>query len=380
MKISFVTPVDIRYSHRATERLVYEYARYLNKHGIMSQVLVPEYSLGGMPYEERKGNVDKYKDVPTVAIKGAKVRLPFKYDVYAFSRLPRSGVVYLPYSIYTHILNLIFKPAGQKYIIGSHGMHIKEGKMLYKYNFIEDFANSLIRSTILSGKDISKNVFYHVINLRQKEYLRGLGIDEKKIFYVPNFIEAKKFRIKTNNDKALRVLHIGGIDKKAEVMAEVIEILIHDGVLNEFKFYFVGKREPEKILGYAKIHRNISYLGFIDSEKAKEKIFSDMDVMVVPDIEAFPVTMLEGMASGLAIVSRNNAIVAELNNMDAGIVTVRGENVEAYVSMLKKMLGMKRRGKLDRGFRMKSRELAIRNFSKERVLGEFKKALDEIVW
>lgn len=379
MKVSFVTPIDIKYSHRATEKLVYEYARYLKKHGLESEVLVPNYIIGKVTLEARNVMYDKYNDVSITVIKGVKIRLPFKYDVYYFSQLPKGNMVYLPYSLYTHILNLILKPVGQKYVIGSHGMHIKEGRMLYNYNFIEDITNFFVRLLILSRRDIRENVFYHVINLGQKSYLKGLGIDEKKILYVPNFIDPDKFRIKTNHDKALRILHVGGIDKNAAMMVDIIDKLRRDGLLKEFKFYFIGKEEPEEVLEYGRTYDNIFYMGFVDKENVKAKIFSEMDLMVVPDIEASSVTMIEGMASGLAIVSRNNAIVADLRMIGVGLAEVRvSDGVEGYISILKEMLSAKRHGKFDREFRSKNRKLVIKHFSRDKVLKEFKRSLDQI--
>lgn len=379
MKTSFVTPIDIKYSHRATEKLVYEYARYLKKHGLESEVLVPNYIIGKVTLEARNAMYDKYNDVSTTVIKGVKIRLPFKYDVYYFSQLPKGDIIYLPYSLYTHILNIILKPARQKYVIGSHGMHIKEGRMLYNYNFIEDITNFFVRSLILSRRDIKENVFYHVINLGQKNYLKGLGIDEKKILYVPNFIDPDKFKIKINHDKALRVLHVGGIDKNAAMMVDIIDKLRREDLFKEFKFYFIGKEEPDEVLEYERTYDNISYMGFVDKENVKAKIFSEMDLMVVPDIETFSVTMIEGMASGLAIVSRNNDIVADLRMVGAEVAEVRvSDGVEGYISILKEMLNAKRHGKFDREFRLKNRKLVIKHFSRDKVLKEFKRSLDQI--
>jgi len=109
-------------------------------------------------------------------------------------------------------------------------------------------------------------------------------------------------------------------------------LLVLDKIKGEsFEFHFIGAiPEPKKLLA-----SNIHYWGNItDASKIKE-ILNTSDVLVCPSYsEGMPTVILEGMASGLAIIASNVGAVNEQVSPANGILICPGNKEDLENAML----------------------------------------------
>ncbi len=351
---------------------MYEIAKFLAENQIKTDVLVPKYE--DMKSAPRKDYLEISKRFDSVSIKYIdciKLSLPLNYHLYFYPRLPGSEVIYFPYSIYDHFLNIITKRKGQIYVIAAHSMHLKNGYIIAGHRFVESVFNWFLRNFVLSNKEVINNVYYHVINLEEAEYLKSLGIKRSKIIYIPTFIDVSSFEFGPNSAKRLQVVHIGGKNKNAEAMLDIITALGKTDKMGHFDFYFVGKEQPKELERLADFYSNIHCLNEI-SDYEKIKLLRKMDIMIVPAIETFSRSMLEGLASGLYIMANGmNPAAVEIKKLGGKMSITNGNDTTAYVTQLERLF---KRKNSDRSFyskRFENHSLALKYFDKKIILNRF---------
>ena len=368
-----VTPIDIKYSYRGTEYWVYECAKYLRSHGIDARILVTS----NREIDSRVRNssaVREFASVPQTKIANSTFILPLNFKITTYNNLPTESIVYLPYSIYDYLINLIRKPYGQKYVVGAHSMHLKNGHIVEGHDLLEHLLNGFVKNTIFSRKDAHENIYHHVVNRAQEKYLVELGISKDHIFCIPPFIDVNNFKVVRSFGKKLKVIHIGGAPKGSEVMINVLKNLDKAGGLDPFEFYFVGANQPADLVELSRKHKNVHALGIVD-EKLKIDILSRMDVIVIPAVENFPRAMLEGLASGLYVVSNNmNQAAQEIAELGAMLTVVKSDG--KYTDALEKLVVGKTKGRINM-YKAKNRMVAMK-FDRATVMPIMKKMFIKI--
>jgi len=376
MKIYLISPMDIRYSFRATERYIYEYAKYLHEHGKDVEILITERKIEGAS-AKNKDAAKRYAKIKQRHIKCKELVLPFKWHIFIYKDLPSDGVIYFPYSIYDYLYQILFKPKGQKYIIGSHSMHLKFGRMIEKHSLLESLLNSLVNLVLWLRKSEMRNIYIHAINTAQVEYIqRNFKLIKKEnIFYIPNMIDVKRYTLSKNRSKKLRVLHIGGTEKDVDTVFDVIKLLKEDRSINDFEFYFIGKLNKSIDPEFAKMP-NLHFLGEV-SEKSKLKVLSRMDAIIVPAYETFSMVALEGLASGLYVLtSKKNAAWRDFKKLGIKIfVAEHGKPVE-YIRILRKLAEVKKVNKNPNKYSIYNRKIIIKNFDEQIILRKILEMFD----
>ncbi|MEM4067744.1 MAG: glycosyltransferase family 4 protein [Candidatus Micrarchaeaceae archaeon] len=247
-------------------------------------------------------------------------------------------------------------------------MHLKKGHMIEGHEFVEKLLNSVVKSILLLIGKEKKNIFFHVINTEQAKYIkRRFKYPNSNIFYVPNFIEMEKYKLGENKSKKLKVIHIGGIDKGADIVLDIIKLLDKKEQLNNFDFYFVGSAadleryeitEPE----------NIHVLGKI-SELEKLKLLSSSDCIIIPSYETFSKTMLEGIASGLYVLtSKRNAAWKDFKKIGIKMFVSENGKAEDYLKILNNLAKQKQKGEKARRYKIHNIEILKKNYTKTKVL------------
>lgn len=370
LKIDFVTPIDIKYSYRATEVQIYEYSKFMIESGVESNVLVPTLpDTMSLPKARTDYQAihEYFKKVPEKSIRGKKVVLPFNYTLYLYSGLPRDSVIYFAYSIYDHIWNVLTKPRGQKYVIAAHSMHLKDGHIIEGHRILESFLNFFMKVTFSIG-DAKRNVYHHVITTGEAEYLKRLGISEKNIIYVPTFVDTTVFRPRKNGSDKLQVMHIGGIDKDVSVVIGFINRMRDMGILDLFEFYFIGNNQEAELLDLSEKSSTVHCFTAIDEEQ-KANIMSKMDVMLIPAVESFSRSMLEGLSSGLYIIADSRNPAASEIKSKGGKIALVGKDVSQYIEELKNLKERKLASRSNfYSDRVTSRDIIIREYDKAVVL------------
>ncbi len=381
MKISLITPLDIKYSYKATEFLVYEYAKYLHDRGLDVELLVTSTKRKWTPNKGYKSLEKRYRSVPKRDVDCTEITLPLKYHLFIYNGLPRDSLLYLPFGIYQYLLNVVTKPKGQKYIIGCHGMHLKAGQLVAGSKALSKSLNSWLRLSIRSLGSESKSLYFHAVNMEQVSYLESLGVERRNIFYIPVMIDGSKYRVSSNGSKRLKVVHVGGEGKGSGVVAGTIKRLIDSGDIDKFEFYFVWHEQPDELKRYALSHKNLHLMGAISDEE-KAKLLSGMDVMIVPAVETFSKAMIEGIASGLRIMaSRRNPASLYVNGLGIDMtITNTGEPEEYVKPLLAAAKAKARLGSRWNTSKKSDRGIVIKNFDEKYVLPQilsmFKKVMD----
>lgn len=369
MKVYLITPVDLKYSYRATEEYVYSYAKYLKEHGIDTEILITKKSERQQTllpnYEEV---IKPYDNIANKPVRCKEIVLPLKWHIFIYKDLPKEGTIYFPYGIYDYLFNILFKPKGQKYVIGSHSMHLKMGHMIKNHEKLEWLLNFIVKSVLFLRRKEKDNIYFHVINSAQEAYLiKNFKINKKSIFHVPNFIDTSKYQLTKNSSKKLRVVHIGGTEKNANIVFDIIKLLDKRQVLDKFEFYFIGK--PDKQTGgqYTSL-KNIHILGQID-DRTKIKVLSSADCMIIPSYETFSKTLLEGLLSGLYLLtSKRNSAWQDLTVSGIKIFIADTGKPEEYISILSNLGNKKERRERINKYRLRNRICVIVNFNERKIL------------
>ena len=369
MKVYLITPVDLKYSYRGTEEHVYSYVKYLKEQGVDAEILITEKNAKQQKLLPNYKNIIKpYEYIPKKPVKCKEIVLPLKWHIFIYKDLPKDGIIYFPYSIYDYLFNILFKPKGQKYIIGSHSMHLKMGHMIKNHERLEWLLNLIVKSVLFLRRNEKDNLYFHVINHIQKAYLiKNFKINKRNIFYVPNFIDINRYRLAKNNSKKLRVVHVGGIEKDAGVVFDIIKLLDKKRVLDRFEFYFIGKLNKQIEEQYSSF-KNVHLLGQID-DQTKLKVLSSADCIVIPSYEAFPKTLLEGLLSGLYILtSKRNSAWQDLIDFGIKMFVTKNGFPEEYLQAIINLAGKKNKSTNINPFRESNRNTVIKNFGKENML------------
>ncbi len=384
LKIYFITPLDIKYSYRATEYLVYEYARFLHEHGMDINILVTAIS-GKHTIVPNYNTIKKrYAEIPKRTIERSYATALRGQSLQTYHNLPKDSVIYFPYDLHKYLINIAFKPKGQKYIIGSNCLQFKLGKLILGGHPIQErIVNLATKAAIFWRGSESKNIYFHVINDGQLRYLLKLGVNRKNIFCVPPMVEVDKFKIGSNTSHRLKVLHVGGFDKDSGTIVEIIKRIKITGKLKKFEFYFIGssrQQEIKELNMLSEQYHNIHLLGRV-SETAMIRTLSSMDVMIVPAYETFSKTLIEGIASGNYIItSYRNDAADDFRNLGIKLDITKTGDPSEYVKPLLNLA--KKKSKDPAGFnqyKIKNRAIVVKEFDNSVILPKILNMFSEVI-
>ena len=361
----FILPSNITKTIRGTEQFILGLAAYLSNYLNVTVLEPSNYNVNS----NKLGEIErKYSKLKLSKIKMKKIKLPFGQYIFSFKGIPKDGIVYLPFDFFSEMPALLSKPKRQIYILGvAHGLHLRNGKLAHHGNIGKIVLCIAMALLALKGRDFKNTVYYHTHNNEQSRYLLRAGLPKKHIFQIPTFIDVKEFYITNNKSKKLKVLHIGGVNKNADFVVKIIDEMITQKILYDYEFHFIGREMPKRLKDLSRIYKNIIIHGFIDN-KTKARIMSSVDVLLLTDIETFSVTMLEGLASGLHIISSDgNPAAYELKKREASVYICKHDNINDYVEILGKISRLKKSNTIN-SFRNKNRRITVHNYSKEAVL------------
>jgi len=134
-----------------------------------------------------------------------------------------------------------------------------------------------------------------------KNYFASFVRNEKQLFILPNFVDTKFFedKIDKHEKEPIQILYIPGKDLKRKGFLDLHhEIFNLSKEYNDVTIHIVGPKVHEYISGnniftYEKIYG-----------KKKQKLFRNCQIFLLPTYrEGFPNTLLEAMASKMAIIT-----------------------------------------------------------------------------
>lgn len=227
--------------------------------------------------------------------------------------------------------------------------------------------NSLIAKTI--KKQLTKKVD-HIVLLSKKtrnEFI-DCGFDSSKLHVLYNYVNPTiKYRNHKKNGKTC--LFLGSIDKR-KGFYDLINAFKKLRI--DLKLIVCGQPNDKDAESCLKCEFNsgwLNYKGFVDG-KEKNAILNSADLLILPSYgEGLPISILEAMTCGLAILSTNVGAIPEIVERN-GILINPGDTV-ALTNAITKIMSDK---ELLNEYQKRSLEL-----SRKYTFDEFKKELIKIV-
>lgn len=262
---------------------------------------------------------------------------------------------------------------GKKYktIFTAHGIAFTSGAPLWRkpIAIVAEFVASFFCEKIIA---VSKN---DERTLRKFLFIRG-----KKVVTIHNgvSIPANIAFPKINSDT---IVFVGRLvaPKDPKILIHALDILKRGGDFVP-KLLLIGngpqRLHLESLITFFKLQDRIQVLGECDQSTIKE-ILRDSSLFVLPTKwEGFPMTILEAMAGGMAIIASDVGGIGEAVTEDIGVLLPRCANAEIWARNIKKILSDKQ--KLEQRGRNSYRS-AMENFSKEMMISKTFEVYKEII-
>ena len=183
---------------------------------------------------------------------------------------------------------------------------------------------------------------YFVSNYIKNKFLEGIDGDFDNLYVLPNGIER---RLVTKPYKKKEILFIGRLvpEKGAHLFVESIKKIAKKH--NDWNFKIIGtskagqsklitKYEKKVIEDFKLINNNTSYLGFISNYEVQEALKS-ASILVIPSLwdDPFPLTALEGLSNGVAIIASSRGGLTEmLKNKAILLENINSVNLEQSIN------------------------------------------------
>lgn len=201
----------------------------------------------------------------------------------------------------------------------------------------------------------------------KKIVMNRYGVDNGKVFVVPNYVEIEIFKPgEWDRREPNRIIFIGRLEKQKNLVAlfEAVRGL-------DVEIYVVGGGSLRKKLEtMARDYRlKARFFGFVPHRKLPE-LLNSSSIYILPSLyEGHPKTLLEAMASGIAVIGTDVAGIRELiKHGENGILS--GTSPSQIRKSIKTLLYDE---DLRRSIGEKAREFVSRNFSLRKI---YEKELD----
>lgn len=192
----------------------------------------------------------------------------------------------------------------------------------------------------IDSKSLNLKFTYFTSNFLKESYLKsGFKVNDAPIIYCGIPVELISSKL-SKSTKPTQLLYIGNIipHKGAHTVVEMLSLLKKKGYLasekgNKINLTLVGGTEPEyfKKLNSLVFSENLP-VKFIDRIERNKvfKIYKDYDILIFPSVwdEPFSLTLLEGMAAGLPVISTTSGGSREILKNGENCLTFEADNPE----------------------------------------------------
>lgn len=200
------------------------------------------------------------------------------------------------YFIYAPLVTKLFRGRFPK-IAGLHAfvflgdLQHNQVRNMSRTEFIQEFGLMRFITNLYfesRGKNLDEFDAIHVINKQAQTLLAGT----KRVYYVPNWIDASRFKPVTEKEEKFSVLFVGRKTKGFSTFVEIADLLKNQ----KMDFMAIG---PD-------LHNtgSVKYLGLITDPEELVKLYSTVHALIYTSkIDVFPLTLLEAAACKLPIVA-----------------------------------------------------------------------------
>jgi glycosyltransferase involved in cell wall biosynthesis len=174
---------------------------------------------------------------------------------------------------------------------------------------------------------------------QEKFYIKHLCLDQKRVFVLPNAVSIpQKTPIVTQNRGTLTLISIGRVGHRKGTF-DLIKAFarLPNDLRSKVQLCIAGDGEieaGERLTGELGLAHQVEFLGWITSER-RNKILAAADVFILPSYyEAFPMSILEAMAWGLAIITTPVGGIPDLITSNENGVLVKPGNIEELTTVI----------------------------------------------
>jgi len=271
--------------------------------------------------------------------------------IYKLIKKEKYNIVHVHTPIACVLGRIAAKIAGVPLIIyTAHGFYFHDGMEKWK------------KDLLIGIEKIMSNIFTDLIFTVSKEDEK-IAIDKKiiaknKIFYICNGVDTNKFNINNISTDLLEKRRELGIDSKAKIICFIGRIVREKGIIDlMYAFKDVLSELPKTILliigdnraNERDLKTKDEVISLIDKYDLKEKVIftgyrndivdllATSDVFVLPSYrEGMPITIIEAMAMGKAVVATNiRGCREEVINNKTGLLVPVGKPRELANALLK---------------------------------------------
>lgn len=213
------------------------------------------------------------------------------------------------------------------------------------YNPIYGFFGILSESLIAW---LNKNgIFLTVSNATKQKMIRELGINEEKIFVVPNGVNFKAIREtvkfeERKNEEFKRVIYVGRLVKYKNIEHLLYLVKSLKRELNVFLDIVGSGNELERLKKLSKklhIDKNVNFHGFIKDRSKVYKMIYKADALINPSyFEGFGMVLLEALAVGTPVIAYNLEAYKEFLINNVNCLLVKKGDLSALINATKNIL------------------------------------------
>jgi glycosyltransferase involved in cell wall biosynthesis len=178
---------------------------------------------------------------------------------------------------------------------------------------------------------------------QEKFYVKHLCLDQNRVFVLPNAVSIPQKTPKVTQDKGtLTLIFIGRVGHRKGTF-ELIKAFaqLPNDLRSKVQLCIAGDGEieaGERLTGELGLAHQVEFLGWITSEQ-RNKILAAADIFILPSYyEAFPMSILEAMAWGLAIITTPVGGIPDLITSNENGVLVKPGNIEELTTAISALI------------------------------------------
>jgi glycosyltransferase involved in cell wall biosynthesis len=184
------------------------------------------------------------------------------------------------------------------------------------------------------------NAFVVLSKTQGNLYIKYLGLDENRVFILPNAVSIPKTTSTTvvQRKETLNLISIGRVGHRKGTFDLIKSYAqLPNSVRNKTQLYIAGDGEieaGERLSAELALTHQVKFLGWISPQERNE-ILAIADIFILPSYhEAFPMSILEAMAWGVAILTTPVGGISDLiASHENGVLVNSGDLEELTTAM-----------------------------------------------
>jgi len=222
-----------------------------------------------------------------------------------------------------------------------------------------------------------------VSDFMRREAYERLGV-EREVKVIPNFVDSDIFKpdvcdsdiVKQENETM--IIHVSNFRPVKRVPDLIYAMKIVTKEQPNAKLLLVGdgpdRHSVERLIDHLNLSRNIRLTGF-RSDVANLMRCSDIGLLS-SETESAPLTLLEGMSSGLPMIATNVGGIPEIIENGMNGVIVPPKNPEAIANQI---INLIKDPELRTQLGTKARETILEKYTSEKVVNEYIKVFNDVI-